>query len=88
MNDTAGAWTNIEYYHRSMSFIRKLPYSVELMGTYSSITYSSIICILAFHDGETEDAWEWTKEPEKHAHKHHQPIGLVYRLYVMSMAHP
>jgi len=61
-----------EYTHKNMAFIKKLEYSVELRPPYVHI-----VEVVAGHDRDLEAAWEWSKELETRAGKHHDLRGVA-----------
>jgi len=67
----AGAELFKEYTHRSMTFIKDLPYTVELRASYI------IIVSQLLWDREPESAWEWAEELETCARKHNDLKGLL-----------
>jgi len=62
----------MEYTHKNMSFIKKLPYSEELRAVYFHI-----IQIVAYHDRDSESALNWVKELETRAEEHHDLRGIA-----------
>jgi class 3 adenylate cyclase/tetratricopeptide (TPR) repeat protein len=61
-----------EYTHKNMAFIKKLPYSVELMPPYIHV-----VEVLAYQDRDQEAAWEWSKELEARAGEHRDLTALA-----------
>jgi len=60
-----------EYTHRNMTFIRALPYTVELGASYLNIVSQLL------WNREPESAWEWAEELETCARKHNDLKGLL-----------
>jgi len=64
-----------EYVRRNMAFIKKVPYSIDLVRPYAQIIMSLLSTV--YINADPDSAWEWAKELERQSKEHSHLTGIV-----------